>query len=667
MSAGEVALRVRDEARHRLWQRRQVRPGALETVAPTDVGEEASLARTHRFSMSGHELSATVAPEASAALLAAADGLLAGRWKILGVERQDMVAPDWFVDPVGGRRAPDDRYCFEINHRREEETGNVKQIWEVSRHQHLTVLAAAWYLTGDDRYAEVVARQLRDWWRHNPFLSGVHWTSGIELGIRLISWVWIRRLLDGWSGVEALFEGNSEARQQIRWHQEYLAVFRSAGSSANNHVIAESAGQLVASCAFDWFADSDRWRRESAAALERELERNTFPSGLNRELASAYHGFVAELGLVAAIEAHDAGHPLSPATAVRLCQMLDAAAAIADERLRPPRQGDDDEGRCLLLDAPAPNPWPSLLAAGAAVFGPLPWWPPVEGDVRSTLLGALALNDTVSVNDRVRSAAAWPGGTRPTERPSHFPDAGMTILRSASGGAEIWCRCDSGPHGYLAIAAHAHADALSVEVRHGGVDILADPGTFCYHGQPEWRAYFRSTLGHNTLELAGRDQSESGGPFLWVTHAGARSIDVAIGGEQPRWSGEHDGYSRLDPPAVHYRTVALDGPGRWLEIVDRVAGGPHPGRLAFHLGPDVAAVLEGTIARLSWPAADGTATATLYLAAPLRWSAHRGESDPVAGWYSACFGHRQPATTLLGTGLVPAPDGDLRSLIEFDP
>ena len=27
----------------------------------------------------------------------------------------------------------------------------------MSRHHHLTVLAAAWWLTGDDRYAEAVA------------------------------------------------------------------------------------------------------------------------------------------------------------------------------------------------------------------------------------------------------------------------------------------------------------------------------------------------------------------------------------------------------------------------------------------------------------------------------------------------------------------------------
>ncbi len=103
----------------------------------------------------------------------------------------------------------------------------------------------------------------------------------------------------------------------------------------------------------------------------------------------------------------------------------------------------------------------------------------------------------------------------------------MTILRTAPGVVpEIWCRCDGGPHGYLAIAAHAHADALSIEVRCGGVDILADPGTYCYFGEPEWRRYFRSTVAHNTLELDGEDQSLSGGPFLWLRHAPARTVEV---------------------------------------------------------------------------------------------------------------------------------------------
>ena len=89
--------------------------------------------------------------------------------------------------------------------------------------------------------------------------------------------------------------------------------------------------------------------------LERELLRNTFPSGIGRELASDYQRFVAELGLLAAVEAEAAGHPLSTAVWQRLCAMIDSAAALVDQRLRPPRQGDGDDGRALLLDAPAPG------------------------------------------------------------------------------------------------------------------------------------------------------------------------------------------------------------------------------------------------------------------------------------------------------------------------
>jgi hypothetical protein len=206
----------------------------------------------------------------------------------------------------------------------------VKSVWELSRHHHLTVLAAAWWLTGDTRYADVVAAQLRSWWGANPFLSGVHWTSGIELGVRLTSWVWIRRLLDDWPGVADLFEDNPQALAQLRWHQEHLAAFRSRGSSANNHAIAEAVGRLTAACALPWFAESEGWRRDATRDLERQLAANTFPSGVNRELATDYHRFVTELGLVALVEAEAVGHPLDDATRSLLARSLDAAAALLD-------------------------------------------------------------------------------------------------------------------------------------------------------------------------------------------------------------------------------------------------------------------------------------------------------------------------------------------------
>ncbi|HWF82110.1 MAG TPA: alginate lyase family protein [Streptosporangiaceae bacterium] len=646
MSPAEVGWRVRDQVLRAAWSGRQVRRDQ-EFPAPRGF----ALERGMLVVLPGR--TADLVPEAAkSAVLVSADRLIKGEWEVLGLHRDDMVAPDWFFDPVTGIRAPAERYAFRINHRSQHQTGNIKQIWEVSRLHHLTLLAAAWFFSRDDAYARRVAEQLRSWWRCNPFLSGVHWTSGIEIGIRLISMAWIRRLLDDWPGVGDLFEHNDLAVAQIRWHQQYLAAFRSRGSSANNHVIAEAAGQLVASCVFPWFAESARWRRKAARLLERELIANTFPSGVDRELASDYQYFVAELGLVAAVEAAVAGHPLSAQACGRLCAVVDSGIAMLDESGRPPRQGDGDEGRVLLLDAPGRGGAPSLIALAGAVFGRLDWWPATVADARSSIVGAMP-------------GATHHVGGRPPARPSRFADAGMTILRTASGDEpEIWCRCDGGPHGFLSIAAHAHADALAVEVRCGGVDVLADPGTYCYHGEPDWRSYFRSTIAHNTVEIDGRDQSIDGGPFLWVHHANGKESHVADVGDAVEWTAEHEGYLTLRTPARHRRCVRLDRASRGIDIVDEIDGGSRDIRLAFHFGPDVEVELEQHCAALRWPAASVPGAARIDLPASLNWTLHRGATDRIMGWYSSGLGRRVPAFALVGCGRS-MPDMPLCTRLQF--
>ncbi|MEU9670284.1 alginate lyase family protein [Streptomyces bobili] len=635
MGPREVGGRVGDAVRRRRW--RSARP-----ECPSVTG-----ARFTAVLPAG--AIAAVPPDAAKRLLAEADRLMAGHAEYFGVVRDDLADPDWWYDPKTGRRAPWG-YAFDVPYRDEDAVGDIKQIWELSRHQYLTVLAAAYAVSGDERYAERVAAHLRSWWSANAPLRGVHWTSGIELGIRLLSWVWVRRLLDGWPGVAALFEANPVARHQIWHHQRWLAAFPSRGSSANNHIIAEAAGQFAAACAFGWFPSSARWRADALRSLERHLRRNTFGSGLNRELASEYHGLVLELGLAAVAEADAARVPVPASVRLVLLRMTDALAAVVDGRLRPPRQGDADDGHGLVVDGSETDRWASLLATGDAVFGRLDWWPAVPAaDVRTPLLASL-------IRPYAKGGTA-PAVSRPVSRPDHFADAGMTILR---GPAEIWCRCDGGPHGFLSIAAHAHADALSLEVRHDGVDVLADPGTYCYHGQPEWRQYFRSTLGHNTLQLDGGDQSVSGGPFLWTRHAHSRVLAADTSGTSDggtaRWCAEHEGYQH----AVHRRRVELTAVSRELRVIDEVRG-PHGSRLAvrlaFHLGPAIAADLVGNRAVLTWTRDGEDRSAALDLPGELSWRAHRGETDPPLGWYSPGFGRKEPATTLVGTGFADGAQG----------
>ena len=148
MSASEVKWRLSDEVRRRRWASRQVTPdlrpdswaqrSVRRSAAPWNWAPDVTF---HDVSLQDARLDVPLG--ARRRLIAAADEIMGGRWQLLGSERRDMEDPDWFFDPVTGRRAPQLDYCFTINHRAEDVTGNVKQIWELSRLHHVTVLAAA--------------------------------------------------------------------------------------------------------------------------------------------------------------------------------------------------------------------------------------------------------------------------------------------------------------------------------------------------------------------------------------------------------------------------------------------------------------------------------------------------------------------------------------------
>ena len=635
MSPAEVAQRSRDQFVKLLWRGQAGGRNGTARPIEADVGGFATALPDG--------LASTVPESARAALIESADLLLDFRWRVFSRVRSDLGPdPDWFIDISTGRRAPDQAYALGIDYRNVAVVGQVKYVWELARHQHLTVLASAYYLTGDERYAERIREHLISWWRHNPFLTGIHWTSGIELGLRLLSWVWLRRLLDGWQHAPAVFEQNPVFVGQVFDHQRFLARLPSHHSSANNHLLAEAAGLFASCCAFPYFRKTERWRAGAGDTLRREMAAQTYPCGTNRELASDYHLLALELCLAAAVEGEGAGHGLGDESWGLIARMTDALAAMVDTRLRPPRQGDSDDAHGLLLDAPQSDRVASLLATGRALLGGSPWWPrPEAADARTCYWSALVTRRGVT---RPHSPA----------RPGLLPGPGLAFLRADEGTShEIWCRCDHGPLGFLSTAAHGHADALSVELRAGGVDILADPGTYCYQGPEAWRQYFRSTRAHNTLEVGAANQSVDAGPFLWLRHASCRLLEASglDGGELAVWGAEHDGYLRLTPPAVHRRRVELERRNRRLVITDTVdCTGEHECVLSFHLGPEVECRLAGTTADLRWVGEAGCERALLELPTELEWRAARGCEAPPLGWYSPGFDAKQPATTLVGAG-----------------
>jgi hypothetical protein len=169
-----------------------------------------------------------------------------------------------------------------------------------------------------------------------------------------------------------------------------------------------------------------------------------------------------------------------------------------------------------------------------------------------------------------------------------FPDGGYAVVEGEAGRASLRALFDAGPLGFGTLAAHGHADALSLLVRLGD-DLLIDPGTGSYHGDPDWREELRGTRAHNTVEIDGQDQSERRGLFLWGRKAEARL--VAAGG-RARWftlAGRHDGYAPLGITETRRIVLGYAGEtGLTLIVVDEALGkGEHVAVTRWQLGEGI--------------------------------------------------------------------------------
>jgi hypothetical protein len=274
------------------------------------------------------------------------------------------------------------------------------------------------------------------------------------------------------------------------------------------------------------------------------------------------------------------------------------------------------------------DPYASLLDTGAALFGRPDLHTGRPGDRKTGwLLGARP----------VRVPAAGGAGGR-----SAFPEGGYWVLSSQRGQpGEVRAVVDAGPLGYLSIAAHGHADALSVALSIDGEEVLIDPGTFAYHTQPAWRNYFRGTSAHNTVRIDGQDQSVIGGNFMWLDKARARCVEHHSDAAGERWVGEHDGYARLADPVVHRRTVELDKRAGCITITDVLTcKGRHGVELHWHLAEGLQPALQpdGGLALQ----VGGHEVSFRFSGTPSRLTLHRGEVEPPLGWASRRFDTKTP-------------------------
>lgn len=540
----------------------------------------------------------------------------------------------WHLDLSTGREFPKS-FAHKIDIR-SDKYGSAKHVWEVNRMQFMLHIAMLYKNSGNGKYLDLFRYHLTSWKNDNPYMVGVNWYSNIEVNLRLICWYFCWQVLDV-DGVCADIAKEPTFKEFVRdvWrpliyeHAEYSYNHPSLCSSANNHLISEYAGLFVAACG--WDIPNRKARLEYAkAGLEREILTQNTAEGVNREEAAEYIQFIDDFFLIAAVVGRRAGVEFSETYNKRLHSMADYMNAMLDCNCNYPMYGDGDDGFVLRPDSGGHfNNFKSLLSSFAVYFEDASFKRAgVMWDEKNELLFGYEGRKKFLMLPTVNAGFLTDGNR-------FFPESGHFIFRRAegiagSGFCETYLHFDAAPLGFLSIAAHAHADALSFILHVDGFPVVVDPGTFTYHTQKDLRAYFVSTIAHNTVCVNGKNQANQAGPTMWLNHYKAKVVSC------DEKSGEvvatHNGYA--SDGVTHMRKIQFNRDKNEFMIVDtlrceKVATVEIP----FHLHPETTVRLDGRMVALDVP---GARRVMIELDERLTYTVRDD------GWYSEHFGEKVP-------------------------
>jgi hypothetical protein len=484
MNAGEMALHARkkfrqfiDARRERDWGGIKLEgSGAFPKIPPPSAAPE----------------------ELRAALRRDVEDILHGRWKAFGhLDIRVDDPPRWHKDYFADVDLETSASAFELNHRALPRGADVKLIWELSRWHQLVRLAMTAHVLDDERAAEKCILWLEDWVKHNPPFRGWNWTSALEAGMRLVQFTWIDALLaphaERW-GFET--ELDTLRYEILPPHVWFTWRHKSFGSSANNHLIGELAGLILATVRWPALAKWGTPVENLRLHFEREVCAQFAPDGGNREQALNYQLFSFEFCWQARMALAATGAGISSEAHRRL---VSAASFFWTVQWNGAlwAYGDSDDAFVTPFFTSAntcTREWRDWVANKRSRA--LEYW--LDGFPESPKRIAFG-----PPTKTIESGPWW-----------WYRDTGIAVAESGF----WWLRWDLSPLGYLATAAHGHLDALHLSVWFKGVPFVIDPGTGAYYADKRLREWLASRAAHNGPCPEGPEFPKRLGPFLWERH-----------------------------------------------------------------------------------------------------------------------------------------------------
>ena len=494
----------------------------------------------------------------------------------------------WLTDFKTGKTWPL-QYCRDIEYNELDRPTDVKVPWELSRCQHFSRLGQAYWLTGDDRYAQEFAAEVRAWVDANPYAWSVNWSCAMDVALRAVSWIWGFYFMADAPACRS-HEFRALFLRALFLHGEFVASHLERADVNGNHYLCDGVGLVFLGAFFGATPRGRKWLAVGRDLVVSEIFKQVTPDGVDFEQSTAYHRLVLEAFATsyALLKLH--GEHVPDEAWARLERMCEYVEAYTKPNGLAPLVGDADDGRIQVLGTQAVGDHRYLLSNAAVMFD--------RADFKARADCFADDSFWMGGPDGLARFRALPA-TKPSAQSVAFSSGGFYVLRSES--AHVFIDC--GDVGMNGRGGHGHNDILSVEIFLNGFNVVTDCGAYLYTASREWRNAFRSTAFHNAVQVDEEEVNRFIGPdALWQLHNDAHPIDASLssGTRVDRFRGTHDGYSRLAAPVVHTRECMLDRERPRVLVRDTLAGaGTHTLTWRFHLDPAVTPERHGADVRLA--------------------------------------------------------------------
>lgn len=485
--------------------------------------------------------------EFSPQILNKADNIIAGFFTYYHYHKFNLgKIPNWFYDPFSKRelyKTIRTKHWTEINEF-DLNTGDIKNLWEISRFDWVTDLVRAYAVSEDEKYLDRLRELLNNWSEQNPVNFGVNWRCGQETSIRVMKLFYAQMIIGG------LRKITPELFEWIYAHLERIdGNIRYAIAQDNNHGTSEAAGLYIGAL---WLLNQSvnipviknnqlvYYKRKGRRILEDRIRRLILQDGTFSQKSTNYHRVVMDTMSFVLFGMRKFEEPrFSQPVQDKLGKLGEwLLQMVCSDRGEVPNLGANDGAMFETLHSMDYRDYRPSLQLYYALLGKVRIW-------RDVFLDEPLLWRGIKLK---KLSPMEPIGSGNTIKDNEFIQMTHKDILINIKATQANFRPEN--------------DVLNIDIWYKGQNVLMDSGTYSYNSVDSF--YFKSIKAHNTLQFGEGEPMPKISRFLngsWITVNVAKIVDH---GGEIRWEGEYTDYKKNK----HRRIIAINKEDNAVELTD---------------------------------------------------------------------------------------------------